>query len=290
MKRCSPILAPCEGRAPAGQGSRRRLSAFTLIELLVVIGIIGILAATAVPAIRSLTSSNTVVAGHRQILADLAYARQLAISSRQTVYFVLLPEFAGSDVFNQTSSGLLTAEEQRLAKRQLTNLLSSQYTGYALFGRRTVGDQPGGGFARYLMEWRNLPDGMLFSGTNFVGLPPIRATAVPTNRPLPLTTIPFPRVYAGDPRGNDSRFPSLTVPYIAFSPNGRITYDGVERPYGPEEFLSLARGSIFYPRDSAGRLVPKKSLDVVFTPPGARELVRVNGLTGRARIEQPEVR
>jgi hypothetical protein len=140
------------------------------------------------------------------------------------------------------------------------------------------------------MDWRNLPDGMLFSGTNFVGLPPVRAAAVPTNRPLPLTNIPFPRVYAGDPQGTDPRFPSLTVPYIAFSPNGHITYDGTERPYGPEEFLSLARGSIFYPRDGAGRLIPKQTLDVVFTPPGARELVRVNGLTGRARIEQPEVR
>lgn len=290
MKRCPPILALNDGRVPARQGSRRRASAFTLIELLVVIGIIGILAATAVPAIRSLTSSNTVVAGHRQILGDLAYARQLAISSRQTVYFVLLPEFAKSDVFTRAASGLLTAEEQRLAKQQMTNLLSSQYTGYALFGRRTVGDQPGGGYARYLMEWRNLPDGMLFSGTNFVGLPPIRATAVPTNRPLPLMNIPFPRVYTGDPRGTDSRFPALTVPYIAFDPSGRITYDGAERPYGPEEYLSLARGSIFYPRDSAGRLAPNRSLDVVFAPPGARELVRVNGLTGRARIEQPEVR
>lgn len=282
------IVSP--GRTEFGEKPRRQ-TAFTLIELLVVIGIIGILAATAVPAIRSLTSSNTVVAGHRQILADLAYARQLAISSRQTVYFVLLPEFARSSVFNEVqSSTLITADEKRTAMRQLTNLLASQYTGYALFARRTVGDQPGTGFARYLLDWRNLPDGMLFSGTNFVGMPAIRAAAMPTNRPLPLMNVPFPRVYGADPRGTDSRFPSLTVPYVAFDPSGRISYETDDRAFGPEEYLSLARGSIFYPRDAAGRLMPGRSLDVVFTPPGARELVRVNGLTGRARIEQVEVR
>jgi hypothetical protein len=69
-----------------------------------------------------------------------------------------------------------------------------------------------------------------------------------------------------------------------------VTYESDDRPYGPEEFLGLARGSLFYPRDAAGRLVPGRSLDVVFTPPGNRELVRINGLTGRARIDQVEVR
>ncbi len=279
------------GRHPAGQGGGRSGVAFTLIELLVVIGIIGILAATAVPAIRSLTSSNTVVAGHRQILGDLAYARQLAISTRQTVYFVLLPEFARSGIFGEVqNSSLIAPEEKRVALRSLTNLLSSQYTSYALFARRTVGDQPGAGFARYLMEWRNLPDGMLFSGTNFIGLAEVRARAVPTNRPLPLMNIPFPQVYARDPRGLDPRLPALTVPYIAFGPSGRLVYESDDRAYGPEEFLSLARGSIFYPRDSAGRLVPGRSLDLVLTPPGNREIVRINGLTGRARVEQVEVR
>jgi hypothetical protein len=102
--------------------------------------------------------------------------------------------------------------------------------------------------------------------------------------------VPFPQVYARDPRGLDPRLPALTVPYIAFGPNGRLVYESDDRAYGPEEFLSLARGSIFYPRDSAGRLVPGRSLDLVLTPPGNREIVRINGLTGRARVEQVEVR
>jgi prepilin-type N-terminal cleavage/methylation domain-containing protein len=289
-------LLPPTNRLPASQlpvrqGGGRPAKAFTLIELLVVIGIIGILAATAVPAIRSLTSSNTVVAGHRQILGDLAYARQLAISTRQTVYFVLLPEFARSGLFSEVqNSSLIAPEEKRLALRTLTNLLASQYTGYALFARRTVGDQPGAGFARYLMEWRNLPDGMLFSGTNFIGLATVRSTAAATNRPLALMNIPFPRVYGSDPRGVDPRLPSLTVPYIAFGPNGSLSYEKDDRAHGPEEFLGLSRGSIFYPRDSAGRPVPGRTLDLVLTPPGNREIVRVNGLTGRARVDQVEVR
>ncbi|MCX8107857.1 MAG: prepilin-type N-terminal cleavage/methylation domain-containing protein, partial [Verrucomicrobiae bacterium] len=66
-------------------------SAFTLLELLVVVGIIALLAATSVPAIRSLSKTNVVAAGNRQMLDDLAYARRLALTGRRTVYVVFVP-------------------------------------------------------------------------------------------------------------------------------------------------------------------------------------------------------
>ena len=45
---------------------------------------------------------------------------------------------------------LFAARSRTRALRQLTNLVNGQYTGYALFTRRTVGDQPGRDDPRYL--------------------------------------------------------------------------------------------------------------------------------------------
>ena len=66
-------------------------TAFTLIEMLVVISILGILAALVVPALKNFGNSNVTISASRQLLDDVARARQLAISQRTTVYMVFVP-------------------------------------------------------------------------------------------------------------------------------------------------------------------------------------------------------
>src|SRR5579872_3782665 len=65
--------------------------AFTLIELLTVIAIVGILAALVAPVFIHFSKPDVTEAATRQMLDDVARARQLAISQRSTVYMVFIP-------------------------------------------------------------------------------------------------------------------------------------------------------------------------------------------------------
>src|SRR6266571_5117108 len=67
-----------------------RIPAFTLIELLVVISIVGLLAGLAVPVVNNF-KPNVVAGATRQLLDDVARARQYAISQRTTVFMVFVP-------------------------------------------------------------------------------------------------------------------------------------------------------------------------------------------------------
>ncbi|HNQ87464.1 MAG TPA: prepilin-type N-terminal cleavage/methylation domain-containing protein [Verrucomicrobiota bacterium] len=269
-----PPHASLLNRPVADRGGR----AFTLIELLVVIAIIGILAVSAVPAIRGLTSANTVASGSRQMLDDLAYARQLAISSRRTVYMVFVPPTIQSH--QAELQRVKPPERQRQLLRQYTNLVGAPYTTYALFSWRTVGDQPGRKTPRYLTEWRQLPEGMFLATNRFEDLGDVwwkaatnQATAM-TNLPLPQAWFPFPA----------SDAPPLRMPYLAFDPAGRVTYEGFNRQAAfriPEASVTLSRGSVMPMRDTQGRPLPP---DVVATPRGNRTDMVIHPLTGRARV------
>ena len=74
------------------------------------------------------------------------------------------------------------------------------------------------------------------------------------------------------------------IPHVLFDANGSLS--GLN-----EEVINLARGSIFYQRDASGALVDVP--DVREAPLGDSinnyNRIRINGLTGRAKVERPEI-
>src|SRR5947199_9009360 len=77
-------------------------AAFTLIELLVVISIVGLLAGLAVPVVNNF-KPNVVAGATRQLLDDVARARQYAISQRTTVFMVFVTTNVWADAASPTS-------------------------------------------------------------------------------------------------------------------------------------------------------------------------------------------
>src|SRR6266536_5926604 len=156
-----PGCGRTEVRAPVGFRRTRweRAAAFTLVELLVVIAIIGLLATIGLPALKGFGKGTGMAGAQRQLLQDLGLARLSAINGRTTVYMVFVPTNI-LDRLGMPSTGANTL-------RQLTNLISGQYTAYALLTKRSAGDQPGQESPRYISEWRRLPPGILIPPVKF---------------------------------------------------------------------------------------------------------------------------
>ncbi|MGA2177497.1 MAG: prepilin-type N-terminal cleavage/methylation domain-containing protein [Verrucomicrobiota bacterium] len=257
----------------------RRARAFTLLELMMVVAIIGFLAAMALPHVSGFAKANTLAAADRQLLDDVALARQRALVNRSTVYMVFVPPGFWT---NQDYIKSLTNDFSNL---QLTNLLARQYTSYALLALNSVGDQPGQHFAHYLTDWRTLPQGVLISEFEFISNQPaltITTTNTTTGQTNPETvfplnwtpvTVPFPSVAAGSVN---------KLPYIAFTPQGSLLTQ-------TNQYIVLKRGSVFYSEDSNG--VPVAGpVSVVATPPGNEtnnpNMIRIDWLTSRATLLQ----
>ena len=247
--------------------------AFTLVEMLVVLIIIVLLAALALPHIRGHSESVAIKAATHQLVSDLSFARQKALSQRSTVAVVFLTDA----IYNAQQVPPASADAAEL--KEINRLKGGVFTHYAVYAFRRVGEQPGQATAGYLTEWKSLPE----------------KTFLPTNQAngfsvslLPKQQFPFPFTRSGD--APSPIRPSL--PYIAFDSEGRsiqlaqsLTGQGVQFL---DAAVSVARGAVFYARDNGGAII---NLEIQEIPPdnGTGNVVRVDFLTGRAKLEETQL-
>jgi prepilin-type N-terminal cleavage/methylation domain-containing protein len=284
--------------SPQSAVHSQRAKAFTLLELLTVIAIIGVIAALAMPVLGKFKPNYTASAS-RQLLDDLARARQLAISQRTTVCMVFVP----TNFWDKTQYPQVISWGPADWAMATNNLLDKQLVGYNFVALRGLGDQPGNPTPRYLSSWRTLPEGSIIPTNKF--LPNSFAAAIPyTNNPVAFqfngfdqtTLVPFPLEntppYSG--AGPTKRYVALS--YIAFDYMGRMitldTVTGQPKPAGRDAIIPLAKGAASFSRgpDKKPTMGPASFSE---RPPGnstnAFNLVYVSWLTGRARGIQMEI-
>jgi prepilin-type N-terminal cleavage/methylation domain-containing protein len=299
--------------APEATGTFPR--AFTLIEMLTVISIIGIIAALSVPVLKNFGKADTSVSASRQLLTDIGYARQLAMSQRTTVYMVFLQ----TNFWNSSSTWLTAlAQTNKLndanALVDFTNLLDKQLTGYTYLAYGALGDQPGQHSWHYLGPWQSLPEGSYIALWKFYNPAPPFNFSDPANpnytfsiSPFSYTnTFPFPTTNesASAIAAAGGSLPYL--PYIAFNYLGQLAdysgqmlsqadYTGSGQDYdydysGAGVDIPLSQGSVSPAIDPNDRALVVGNVGVVENPPGntaniSYSVVHIDALTGRATIE-----
>lgn len=246
--------------------------AFSLVELLVVIAVIGLLAAIAMPSVRGLIGGDKVAAAATQLSDDLAYARQKAINDRTTVYVVFV-----SPSIVKTSWSYLTPDE----RKQFDQLINGQFTTYAVFARRSLGDQPGPGRARYITQWQRLPEGLFISTNEFAYYDKTAwRNMAATNRPFLYLPVPFPTAQSKE----------VLLPCIVFNYQGQLIHQ-VQSNNPGDEYIYISQGAVNFPKNPAGtvtladpNIVEKPQANWMRNP-----YVRVDWLTGRSRVEHRKV-
>ena len=279
---------------------RRAYAAFTLIELLVVIAIIGILAAIVGPVLVNFNKGDAMLSGTRAMLDGVARARQLAISQHTTVYMVFAPpNFWDNTLYSSLSDyGRLPSPE--LVKA--TNVLEKQLTGFTFVSLRSIGEQPGVSSPRYLAPWQSLPEKAFIApwkfSQNITQFKVINDAASGQSYTVygfsTTNTIPFPSEDAYYYFLNNNKPLTFAwLPYIAFDYQGRLV-SGNGQLLGRDEFIPLAHGSVSPAIDPVTRKPQLGPPSILEQAPGnstnsAYNLIHIDALTGRARLEHQQV-
>ncbi len=283
---------------------RRTNSAFTLIELLVVVAIIGLLAAMVGPVLNNFRKGDAMLAATRLMLDGVARARQLAISQHTTVYMVFAPQnfWDNSLYLSQTAYNNLPVAERSKA----TNVLEKQLTGFNFVSLRSIADQPGDNSPRFLSAWQALPDKAFIADWKFNQSVNQAKIINDASTGLPLysvygfqitNTIPFPSedAYYYFLKLNPNQTPLFPwLPYIAFDYQGRLV-SGDGQLLGRDEYIPLAHGSVAVAFDKVTRRPILGTPDIQEQPIGnstnsAYNLIHIDWLTGRARVEHQQVK
>ena len=192
------------------------------MELLVVIAIIGVVTGIALPSIKAL-KPQPLNAATTQFLNDLAYARRRAIADHTTVYVAFMPPV---NVLGNPSNppsynpNFLTPQLQQ-------KMLKSQYIGYAMYEKRTVGDQPGASMPHWITDWRRLPDGTGFPPQMFSVGPGFPPGAPPSTNAVGFGYWSFDYISGGEiilnPETNNPAFQVRAFfPTVAFDYRGSL--------------------------------------------------------------------
>jgi len=254
--------------------------AFTLIEMLVVLVIIGIIAALALPHIRGNTESTAINAACYQLVEDLSFARQKAISQRSTVAVV----FVSSNILgNALGAPLYNAKE--IARHK--ELQGGVFTHYAFYSFRRAGEQPGNGTKGYITEWKSLPEKTFIDPDMFSPGSIFWEDPSGTGRRVEKFAFPLTRENING---------STSLPYLAFDYEGRCvkltdSLTGTTELDGETNDIRIARGSILFTRETDGRVL-SGNYEVQQIPPynATNNIIRVDFLTGRAKRLELELK